>query len=74
MGQTFIKKMKYNTWDGDQRPDPVNHKSKTQQFSTKMVIKENILKQRLPRTIQRSFANTEMTQVPNNYLQSIRRP
>jgi len=57
-GQAFIKRRKYKTWDGSQRPDSINHKSKTQQFSTKMVIKENISKQSLPHTIQRSFANT----------------
>jgi len=56
MGQVFIKRRKYKTAVWGQGPDSVNHKSKTQLFRTKMVIKENGLKQPLPRTIQRSHA------------------
>ena len=46
--------MKYKTANVGQGPDPINHRSKTQQFSTKMVIKDNRPKQPLPRTIQQT--------------------
>jgi len=45
-------KRERSTWLGG--PYPVNHKRKTQQFNTKVVIKENTPKETLPRTIQRT--------------------
>ena len=44
-----------------QGSDPVNHKSKTQQFNTKMATKENSHKQPLPRTIERTHVGTRQS-------------
>ena len=50
-------------WGGGGRgqgSDPVNHKSKTQKFNTKMATKENSHKQPLPRTIERIHVGVEI--------------
>jgi len=45
---------------GGQGSDPVNHKSKTQQFNTKMATKENSHKQPL-RTIERTHVGAQQS-------------
>ena len=70
-GTSFYQKKEIQDLDGGQRPDLVNHRSKTQQFSTKMVIKENNFKQPLPRTIQGTHVGARQS---NNRLQTQKRP
>jgi len=60
-GTSFYQEKEIQDLGGGQRPDPVNHRRKTQQFSTKMVIKENSLKQPLPRTIQRTHVGARQS-------------
>ena len=61
-GQVFIMRRKYKDCGGrGARIWPVNHKSKTQHFNTKIATKENSHKQPLPRTIERTHVRARQS-------------
>ena len=58
-GISFYQEKEIQDLGAGQRPDLVNHRSKTQQFSSEMVIKENNPKQPLQRNIQQTHVGRD---------------
>jgi len=70
-GTSFYQEKEIQDLGWGPTADQVNHKSKTQQFSTKMVIKDNSPKLPLPRTIQRTHLGARQS---NDRLPTQKRP